>query len=372
MSTMPRGMTAFSLRPLAGQVMLITGASSGIGLVTARRAAKRGARVMLVARNEPALAQIVAQIVEAGGTAAYAVADVGVIDEVRAAARLAVERFGRIDTWVNCAGVAIYAKLGDTPEEEHRRLFQTNYFGMVHGALTAVEHLRTEGGALITIGSIAGDFPSPIMGAYAASKHAVKGYIESLRIELADEGAPISVTLIKPSGIDTPIAEHAANHTAGGAKVPPPVYDPELVASAILDAAVNRRRNVTVGGLGRLEVMFATHFPGLYAHLGKAVTPLFSAQHRPKVPGSNLAEAGFGGNERSRYDSGRRFSVHAPASRHPSFAAAAAASGAALLTVWLRQRGGSQAKSEVGPWNPRLRRLFFKSSKLLRLGQLHG
>ena len=174
------------LRPLSDQVMLITGASSGIGLVTAKAAAAKGASVMLVARNEQSLRNAVKEIQAHGGVADYAVADVGTMQEVREAASKTISRFGRIDTWVSCAGTAIYGRLVDTPLEEHERLFRTNYFGTVHSALTAVQHLA-RGGALISIGSIASDLPSPILSAYSASKHAVKGFIDSLRMELVTD-----------------------------------------------------------------------------------------------------------------------------------------------------------------------------------------
>lgn len=133
---------AIALKPLKDQVIVVTGASSGIGLVTARTAAARGARVLLVARSGDALARIVDEIRAAGGNADHAVADVGDAEAVRRAAAIAVERFGRIDTWVNNAGVAIYAKLLETPADEHERLFRTNYFGTVHGCEAAVPHLR--------------------------------------------------------------------------------------------------------------------------------------------------------------------------------------------------------------------------------------
>lgn len=306
------------LKPLAEQVIVITGASSGIGLVTARRAARAGARVMLVARNGEVLAEIVRDIEAAGGAASYAVADVGNRDEVMAAANAAVERFGRIDTWVNDAGVAIYAALVDTPIDEHERLFRTNYFGAVNGAQAAIEHLRERGGALITVGSIAGDMPSPVMGAYAASKHAVKGFVESLRTELDAAGAPIAVTLIKPSGIDTPIAEHAANHVDGEALVPLPIYDPELVAAAILDAAEHRRVNVTVGGMGRLQVLIATHFPRLFARFGGQAATLLVDPDRPATQENALDAPRDDGRPRSRRQSGRKISLYAPAGRHPT------------------------------------------------------
>lgn len=333
------------LKPLAEQVVLITGASSGIGLVTARAAAARGARIVLVSRNGAALEKIVGGIMAAGGSADFAVADVGSLDEIEAAASEAIARFGRIDTWVNCAGVAIYAPLVKTPEDEHQRLIQTNYFGVVHGALTAVKHLRARGGALITVASIAADFPSPIMGAYAASKHAAKAYIESLRIELHAELAPISVTLIKPSGTNTPIAEHAADHIQGEALIPPPVYDPDLVARAILDAAENPRRDVTVGGIGRLQTLAATHFPGLYARFGGAVAPLLSNPDRPKTVGDNLGGPARDGAERSAHETGRTISFYAPVSRHPVLASAASITllaGLAWAAIRIRNRGTFQ------------------------------
>lgn len=304
------------LKPIAEQVMVIVGASSGIGLATARAAALRGARVMLVARNEPVLRDISEAIAIGGGDVAYAVADVGSLAQVEAAADRAVARFGRIDTWVHCAGVAIYAKLVDTPADEHEQLFRTNYFGAVNGALTAVGHLRDRGGALIVIGSIAADIPSPVMGAYSASKHAVKGYIESLRIELNAERLPISVTLIKPSGIDTPIARNAANHLDGEAQIPPPVYDPDVVVRAILDAAEHPRRDVTVGGIGRLQVLGGVHFPGLLARFGGLLAPLLRDPARPVTPGDNLAVPRGDGSERSATTTGRGVSLYTAASRH--------------------------------------------------------
>ena len=326
-------MVTVRLKPLREQVIVITGASSGIGLVTATSAAARGAKVMLVARNEEALQAAVQGIEQAGGTADYAVADVGSLDEVQAAARKAVARFGRIDTWVNNAGVAIYAPLLETPPAEHQQLFQTNYFGVVHGAQTAVEHLRGESGALITVASIAADMPSAVMGAYAASKHAVKAYIESLRIEMNAAAVPIAVTLIKPAGIDTPIGQHAANHVEGEALIPPPVYDPQLVANAILDAAEHHRFDVTVGGMGHLQVLMATHFPRLLAQFGGLIAPLLSDPKRAKTESDNLAGPAGDERERSAVKSGRSFSLYTSAERHKALLVGAGLSLAAGLLL---------------------------------------
>lgn len=327
------------LKPIDQQVMLITGASSGIGLVTARMAAQRGASVVLVSRDSDALARIKREIEEAGGQAEFATADVGDLRDVQRAATRAVERFGRIDTWVNNAGVAIYAKLVDTPMDEHETMLRTNYLGAVHGCLVAVEHLQRAGGALITVGSTVSDIPTAGMGAYAATKHAVKGYVDSLRIEIEGDRLPISVTLVKPSGIDTPVAQHAANHMEGEALLPPPVYAPELVAEAIIEASQHPKRDVTVGGTGRLQVLAGEHFPTLLDRMGHKLLPLLHDRERAKTAADNLRAPFGNGRERSELQHGRRTSVYETAGRHPVAAATAVGAGLGLAVLaGLRRR----------------------------------
>src|SRR4051812_9666775 len=124
-----------SLKPIDQQVIVITGASSGIGLATAKAAAKHQAKLVLVARNEEALAQVTRDINDQGGQAIYVVADVGRREELQRAADAAVERFGRVDTWINNAGVSIYGRLEEVSDEDHQRLFQTNFWGVVFGSL---------------------------------------------------------------------------------------------------------------------------------------------------------------------------------------------------------------------------------------------
>ncbi|MFD1787085.1 SDR family oxidoreductase [Sphingomonas floccifaciens] len=306
-------MSRVRLKPIDGQVIVITGASSGIGLVTARLAIERGAKVMLVSRDAAALQSIVTAL---GENADFAAADVGDAGAVEAVAQATIDRFGRIDSWINVAGVAIYAKLLDTPMDEHERLFRTNYFGVVHSALAAIPRLRQTGGAFITVASIVSDLPAPVMGAYAASKHAVKGYIDSLRIEVTGDALPIAITLIKPSGTDTPIADHAANHLDGAALLPPPVYDPAVVAEAILDATVHPRREVTVGGIGRAQVLAATHFPQALDWMGGVFARLLRDPSRPPSSGDNLGAPVRNGRERSRDQTGRSFSLYTAAERN--------------------------------------------------------
>jgi NAD(P)-dependent dehydrogenase (short-subunit alcohol dehydrogenase family) len=252
-----------TLKRLEDQVVVITGGTSGIGLATAKRAAKRGARVVLCSRNEAELRETVTAIQEGGGKARSVVADVANQEDVERLATTAIEEFGQIDTWVNNAGVSFYGNLTDVAIEDMRRLFEVNFWGTVYGARAAVARLRGLGGALINIGSIVSDRAIPLQGAYSASKHAVKGFTDALRMELEEEGVPISVTLIKPSAIDTPYFQHAKNYMAVEPKPPAPVYAPEVVANAVLRAAEHPVRDITIGGGGRLITALGSALPRL-------------------------------------------------------------------------------------------------------------
>lgn len=237
---------------LRDQVMVITGASSGIGLATARLAASRGARVVLTSRNERDLRVAVEEINVRGGRATHVVADVAVGEEMDRVADVAVREFGAFDTWVNNAGISIYGRLTDVPMDDKRRLFETNFWGVVNGCRTAVRHFTDRGGTIINIGSVVSERAVPLQGMYSASKHAVLGYTDALRMELEHDGLPIQVTLVKPASINTPFIEHARNYMPEAPMFPPPVYAPEVVAQAILRCAERRTREVTVGGGGRM------------------------------------------------------------------------------------------------------------------------
>jgi NAD(P)-dependent dehydrogenase (short-subunit alcohol dehydrogenase family) len=291
------------LKRLEDQVMVITGGTSGIGLATARRAAERGVRVVLCSRNEPELRETVSAIEERGGTARSVVADVANQLDLERLASTAIEEFGTIDTWVNNAGVSFYGNLTEVAIEDMRRLFEVNFWGTVYGARAAVARLRDKGGALINIGSVVSDRAIPLQGAYSASKHAVKGFTDALRMELEEAKAPISVTLIKPSTIDTPYFQHAKNYMAVEPKPPAPVYAPEVVANAVLRAAEHPVRDITIGGGGRLITALGTALPRLTDFYMERA--MFDAQ-RSETPaaerGGNLyATAAEGGKERGGY-----------------------------------------------------------------------
>jgi short-subunit dehydrogenase len=214
-------------------------------------AARKGARLVLIARNENALHRLTEEL-NSQTEAIYFAADVSDEKALQAAADAATAKFGGFDTWVNNAGVSIYGEILETPQEDMRRLFDTNFWGVVNGSRIAAEHLKKRGGALINIGSVLSDRAIPVQGVYSASKHAVKGFTDALRMELESENYPISVTLIKPSAINTPYTEHARNLMPNEPSVPPPVYAPDLVAEAILFCAQNVVRDFTVGEGGKM------------------------------------------------------------------------------------------------------------------------
>ncbi|HEU5303685.1 MAG TPA: SDR family oxidoreductase [Gemmatimonadales bacterium] len=322
------------LKRLEDQVMVITGSTSGIGLATAKRAADRGARVVLCSRNEAELRDTVAAIEERGGTARSVVADVSNPGDVERLAATAVEEFGALDTWVNNAGVSFYGCLTEVAIEDMRQLFEVNFWGTVYGARAAVARMRGVGGALINLGSVVSDRAIPLQGAYSASKHAVKGFTHALRMELEAEGAPISVTLIKPSAIDTPYFQHAKNYMTVEPKPPAPVYAPEVVANAILRAAEHPIRDITIGGGGRLITALGVALPRLTDFYMERT--LFDAQRSDSPAagreGNLYMPAPPEGRERGSYRGHvRRSSVYTRAAMSPGRALLAAGVGLAVF-----------------------------------------
>jgi short-subunit dehydrogenase len=252
------------LKNISEQTIVITGATSGIGLATARTAAKKGAKLVLIARNEEALRELADELNAGGTQAIYEAADVADEAALRRAAQMAEEAFGGFDTWVNNAGGSVYGRIMEVPIDDLRRLFETNVWGVVNGSRIAVEHLREKGGALINVGSEVSDAPIPLQGMYSASKHAVKGFTDALRMELEADAFPISVTLIKPTAIHTPFPENAKNYLAYEPHLPSPVYAPELVAEAILHCAETPTRDFFVGETAKAHSSMALNAPRLY------------------------------------------------------------------------------------------------------------
>jgi NAD(P)-dependent dehydrogenase (short-subunit alcohol dehydrogenase family) len=324
------------LKPIDEQVIVITGASSGIGLVTAKIAARQGACVVLAARNESDLRHAVDDIRAAGGRAAHQAADVADADQVRRIADTALREFGRIDTWVNNAGVAVYGRIMDVALEDMRRQFDVNYWGQVHGSRTAVPHLKTHGGALVNVASALADRAIPLQGNYCAAKHALKAFTDALRMELEEEGAPVSVTLVKPGSIDTPLFDKSKSYMGVEPQPVPPVYAPEVTAEAILHCAQHPTRDVITGGMGKM-LSVANDFPRVADRYMERTT--FESQKTDKPVGdrpNNLYEpVSHDGGERGRNWTGRTksTSLYTTAVLHPELTAAVAAVGVGLVAA---------------------------------------
>ena len=328
-----------NLKPVSEQVIVITGASSGNGLATAREAVKRGAKVLLVARNKPALETIAAELGDSAAVCAIDVADKGAGKRIADAAAAA---FGGFDTWVNCAAVTSYGSLEQLGMDEQRRVFDVDYFAMLDCNLVAVEHLRARGGgAIINVGSVLSDRSVIKQPAYCAAKAAVRSLTDSLRMDVEREGLPISVTLIKPTGIHTPFPEHGRNHMEEPPRIPQVMYSPDLVADAILFAAEHPKRQIYVGGSGITQSLIASLFPRLTDRVMELA--LTRIQQSPDEPGDpamrdNLYEPKKDGlEEGTQKFRVKRWSLSLQAQKHPLAAAAILGGGAAAAGLVLRR-----------------------------------
>ena len=345
----------FPLLPLSEQVIVITGASSGIGLVTARHAASRGARVVLAARNAADLQRVVDDIRSRGGRAIAVTADVSDPDQVERIANEAIREFGRIDTWVNNAAVSMYGRVMEVPVEDMRRQMDVNYWGQVYGSRVAVRHMRARGGALINVASALSDRAIPLQVNYCAAKHAIKAFTDGLRMELEEEGAPISVTLLKPASIDTPFFEKARTYLDVEPQPVPPVYAPEVVAQVILHAAQRPLRELIAGGAGA-KLSAARFLPRLADLYMERWT--FDSQQTDKPvngrPDNLYRPVSEDGGERGRNWEGhtRESSVYTKAMLHPAAATAAVAgvaAGVALSAQALAAARRSRGRADRRP-----------------------
>ena len=257
------------LKPIENQVVVVMGASSGIGRETALRFASNGANVVVSARSEEGLRSLVEQIRAEGGEATAVTADVAEFDDVEAVAQKTLEQYGRLDTWVHLAAVGLFASFDRTQPEEFRRVVDVNLMGQVYGAMAALPGIKGEGrGALVHVSSVVGKRSVPLQSAYCASKHGVDGFLESLRVELIREGwKDIGVTNVMPAAINTPFFTKA--RTKLGVKPKGvTVYQPGVVADAILYCAEKAPREIVAGGAGKGMLLGQRLSPRLKLRLG--------------------------------------------------------------------------------------------------------
>ena len=224
------------------KVVVMTGASSGLGREAAIRFANKGCRVVVAARRQDSLEETAQMCRAAGGSAVAAVTDVTVEEEVARLAQTAMESFGTIDVWVNNAGVTLFAALDAVPFEEHRRVIETNLYGSIFGARAVLPIFRRQRrGVLINVGSVLSLIGQPAVPSYVISKFALRGLSETLRTAVADE-PDIHVCTLLPYAIDTPHFQAGGNDVGLQAHGMPPIQSPEDVASALVDLAEHPRR----------------------------------------------------------------------------------------------------------------------------------
>ena len=289
---------ARKLKNLDQQAIVITGASSGIGLATALLAADNGVKLVLTARSENTLRDVADYLRDEGADAIAVPADVAIRGELERVASAAIEQFGRIDTWVNDAGVSMYSRILEADDEDNRRLFDTNFWGIVYGSQVAMPFLIESEGALINIGSEVSEAVVPLQGMYSASKHAVKGFTDALRVELEHDRIPVSVTLIQPGATDTPFPQHARNYMEREPALPTPLDDPFDVAQAILRAATHGGHAIKVSGMAKMNTFMAKFAPPLADKMGVRQMDRQQYAEPPRNPEGTLFTPGESGQVR--------------------------------------------------------------------------
>ncbi len=269
------------LKKIAEQVVVVVGASSGLGRATALKFAEHGARVVVAARGEHGLETLVQEI---GSDRALAcVADVCDPEQMRLLAETAQRHFGRIDTWVHNAGIYFVAPFESIRPEEFRRVIEVDLLGCAYSVMAALPQLRrSNGGSLICVTSVEGRCAFPLHAPYAAAKHGVIGMLDALRVELLNEKVPISVTNIMPGAIDTPLFSNGRSKIGVRPGAPCTIYEPDLVADAILYAAEHPVRDLVVGGSGVFYSTARQLAPALsdYLMLGSIPQQLSSNEER--------------------------------------------------------------------------------------------
>jgi short-subunit dehydrogenase len=270
-------------------VVVITGASSGVGRAAAAAFAAHGCDVVLAARGEPALAEVAALVEAAGARALVAPTDVADAADVERLAAAAVARFGRIDVWVSAAAVVVAGRLGDEDPAELRRLVETNVLGNLLSSRAALTVFRDQGhGTLIDVASLLGLVPNPVVPAYVMSKFAVRGLSLSLR-QLVRRDRDIHVCVVVPGPVDTPLFQRAANHTGRQLRAIPPAAAPERVAAAIVSCARRPRRQVTAGVVPHATLVAHRLAPRATEWVVATVSAATVVRHRlpaPATPGS--------------------------------------------------------------------------------------
>jgi NAD(P)-dependent dehydrogenase (short-subunit alcohol dehydrogenase family) len=230
------------------EVVVVTGATAGVGRAVAERFARDGARVALLARGRKGLDGTARALEQLGGTALPLPTDVADYGAVDAAARATEEQLGEIDIWINNAMTTVFAFFRDVEPDEFRRATEVTYLGAVWGTKAALDRMRPrDRGTIVQVGSALAYRGIPLQSAYCGSKHALKGFFESVRTELMHERSRVRMTMVHLPGLDTPQFDHCRSKMNRAPAPVPPIYKPEVAAEAIHYAAHGRRRSLWVG-----------------------------------------------------------------------------------------------------------------------------
>ncbi|MEV6753010.1 SDR family oxidoreductase [Streptomyces sp. NPDC051214] len=330
------------------KTVVITGASAGIGRATARAFGARGDDVVLIARGRAGLDAAAREVEEAGGRALVVPTDVADHRAVEAAADAAMQAFGRIDVWVNAGFTSVFAPFTDITAEEYERVTQVTYLGFVNGTRAALAHMTPrDTGTIVQVGSALGARSIPLQSAYCGAKHAINGFTSSLRTELMHQGSGIRITVVQMPAVNTPQFSWVLSRLPRRPQPVPPIYQPEIAAAAVVQAADHPGRKQYFVGASTAATLVANKFaPGLLdRYLARTG---FDAQQTDEAEepgrGDNLwhpmdDDTDHGAHGSFDQESHRR-DPQLWASRHPALAAVAAAGAAGgAMALGVRRRG---------------------------------
>lgn len=336
------------IETLEGAVVVVTGASGGVGRAAAVEFARHGASVALLARGEAGLEGAAGEVRDAGGRALIVPVDVADADAVEAAAARVEAEWGRIDVWVNCAFSSVFAEIGRIAPGEFRRTTEVSYLGFVYGTMAALRRMRPAGrGSIVQIGSALAYRGIPLQSAYCGAKHAIVGFTESVRTELMHDHSDVAITMVHLPAMNTPQFRWLLSRLPKQAQPVPPIYQPEVAARTIVRAAVRPRRAYWVGISTVQTILGNRLIPGLLdRYLGRTG---YQAQQtdepRPTDQPSNLwdpADREVDHGTHGAFDGrAKKASAQAWASRNRRTLGAA---GAALITAALVTVGNRTAR----------------------------
>jgi short-subunit dehydrogenase len=275
-------------RPLSGNVVVLTGASSGFGKGAALRFAEEGASVVLAARRKELLDELAGSCRAAGVSALAVPTDVASREAVEALADVALEELGRIDVWINNAGIGALGPFERIPLEDHEKVIATNLLGTLYGCHVAYRHFLSRGsGILINVASELGAHTVPYYSSYAAAKHGVVGLGDSLRQEVDQQGHEgIHVCTVMPAAHDTPFFDHAANYSGHEVTPPTPLHDPSDVVESLVRLAKNPKDREVVGADGVVKILLKKLAPGVQEKLAGKMMKSTQMDRPPPAPDS--------------------------------------------------------------------------------------